>query len=253
MKGNVAVVVRRASEGDRAAWEMLVTEYSGLLWAVDPALPARRAQRADACRRPGSRLFEHLDDIREPERLRGGCATTVRRACLESLRGSKREEPVESLHEQPGRSVPATPSPTTACPVRSALRREHQALVRRVLADLPEQAPSADGPAAGGSGPELREVSAQLGMPVGQHRPDPGPDPGPDAGDARGVRPERPGAVMNTRSQSFGSPIAMPTMPTTTGATTAWAVCHCGQALDVWAGRHCTRCGTRIARPGSPA
>jgi hypothetical protein len=35
---------------------------------------------------------------------------------------------------------------------------------------------------------------------------------------------------------------------TTTQARTASAVCGCGQDLDVCAGSHCPRCGTRFAR-----
>ncbi len=171
MKGNVAVVVRRASEGDRAAWEMLVTEYSGLLWAVTRRFRLDEAQRADAVQTTWLRLFEHLDDIREPESLPGWLATTVRRVCLESLRGSKREEPIESLHEHAGSVGARNAEPDDTCPVRSALRREHQALVRRVLAELPDKHRRLMNLLLAAPAPSYREVSAQLGMPVGSIGP----------------------------------------------------------------------------------
>jgi len=85
MNGNqVTSLVRRAREGDCAAWELLYEEYSRLLWGVARRFRLDDHQRADAVQTTWLRLLESVDDIRDPARLPGWLATTVRRTCSAS-------------------------------------------------------------------------------------------------------------------------------------------------------------------------
>ena len=166
-----AAIVRRACEGDRDAWEQLVAEYTGLLWGVARRYRLDDAQRADAVQTTWLRLFEHLGDLREPERLPGWLATTVRRTCLEALRGAKREQPVEFLTELPAMADPRGAGTEDDSPERSAVRREHQTIIRHVLAELPEEQQRLMRLLHAAPAPSYQQVSAQLGMPVGSIGP----------------------------------------------------------------------------------
>lgn len=167
----MADIVRRASEGDAEAWELIVQEYSNLLWSVVRRFRLNDAQGADAVQTTWLRLLEHLDDIREPERLGGWLATTVRRACLQTLRGYKREELVDGLPEQAADSTERHAQRESVCPARSVVRTEHRTMVHRALAELPEDHRRLMNLLLATPAPSYREVSATLGMPVGSIGP----------------------------------------------------------------------------------
>jgi RNA polymerase sigma factor (sigma-70 family) len=167
----VAVIVRRAGEGDDEAWEQLVREYSNLLWSVVRGFRLNDAQAADAVQTTWLSLLEHVEDIREPERLGGWLATTARRACLQTLRGSRREELVDCLREPSPYAPDRRPEPEEVCPARSVVRREHRTMVHRALAELPEEQRRLMNLLLSVPAPSYQEVSAKLGMPVGSIGP----------------------------------------------------------------------------------
>src|SRR4051794_41818373 len=78
----VTVLVRRAAAGQQTAWEVLVDEYSPLVWSVVRGFRLGHTQAADAAQMTWLRLVEHLPDIRDPERLPGWLRTTARRGGL---------------------------------------------------------------------------------------------------------------------------------------------------------------------------
>lgn len=166
-----ATIVRRARKGEHDAWEQLVAEYSGMLWGVARRYRLDDAQQADVVQTTWLRLFEHLDDLREPERLAGWLATTARRTCLETLRGAKREQPVEFLTELSALADPRDAGAEDDTPERSAVRREHQTIVRHVLAELPEEQQRLMRMLHATPAPTYQQVSARLGMPVGSIGP----------------------------------------------------------------------------------
>src|SRR4051794_41383108 len=81
----VTVLVRRAAAGQQTAWEVLVHEYSPLVWSVVRGFRLGETQAADAAQTTWLRLVEHLTDIRDPERLPGWLQTTARRGGLPDL------------------------------------------------------------------------------------------------------------------------------------------------------------------------
>ena len=91
--GGVTELVRRAQQGEQAAWDALVERYTRLLWSVARAHRLSANDAADVVQMTWLLLVEHLDQIRDPERLPGWLATTARRECLRTLRLSNRERP----------------------------------------------------------------------------------------------------------------------------------------------------------------
>jgi DNA-directed RNA polymerase specialized sigma24 family protein len=88
---DVAALVGDAAAGDQRAWDALVSEFSGLVWAVARAHRLSEADAADVSQATWVRLFEHLDRITDPTRVGAWLATTTRRECLRVLRGAQRQ------------------------------------------------------------------------------------------------------------------------------------------------------------------
>ncbi len=86
----VALLVRRAAEGDRAAWERLVDKYARLIWAITRDFKLGESDAADVAQATWLRLLEHIDRINYPERVGSWIAATARNECLRSLAARKR-------------------------------------------------------------------------------------------------------------------------------------------------------------------
>ena len=87
----MADTVRRAADGDRAAWEVIVENFSGLLWSVCRSYRLEPSDAAEVVQTTWLRLLENIGGIREPERLGGWLATTARREALRLHRLHGRE------------------------------------------------------------------------------------------------------------------------------------------------------------------
>jgi RNA polymerase sigma factor (sigma-70 family) len=91
-----AELVARCRAGDEQAWNELVTRFSRYVYGI--AVQAFRLPEADAedvfqdC---FSRVYEHLDKLRDDAALRPWIGQLTRRLCIDRLRGSSREQPVE--------------------------------------------------------------------------------------------------------------------------------------------------------------
>jgi len=155
----LAELVQSASEGDQAAWNALVERFNGLLWATARAHRLSPSDSAEVVQTTWLRLVEHLDRIRDRDRLGAWLATTARRECLRLIRHGSREFAASDLAELDGRSE--TPVGTAILFAErdealwrafSALGERCQALLRLLIADEP---------------PSYEEISAALGMPIG--------------------------------------------------------------------------------------
>jgi len=163
---SVTDLVRRASEGDQRAWEVLVDRYAGLVWSVTRAYRLGPSDAADVHQVTWLRLVEHLGRLREPQALPGWIATTARRECITVLRRSGRQIPVDIELDAPAaRDVDAPPldarlvADERADALRAAfdtLPPSCQVLLRLLMADPP---------------PSYQQVSATLDMPIGSIGP----------------------------------------------------------------------------------
>jgi RNA polymerase sigma factor (sigma-70 family) len=97
-----ADLVHAAGSGDRDAWNALVERYSSMVWAVARSHRLTAADAADVSQTTWLRLLDHLDDIRQPERVGAWLATTARRESLRVIRMSQRQVtmPNENIAER---------------------------------------------------------------------------------------------------------------------------------------------------------
>jgi RNA polymerase sigma factor (sigma-70 family) len=160
---DVTRLVALATESDQVAWNALVDEFGGVVWAATRAYRLSAPDAADVFQTTWMRLIEHLDRIEDPTRLGSWLSTTARRECLNVIRRSARLIP----HSDDLADLPSdAPHPDerliaeqNAAAVQAALRQlgaRDRALLR-MLAD--ERAPS------------YQEISAALGMAIGSVGP----------------------------------------------------------------------------------
>ncbi len=160
---DLAELVTAAAGGDQRAWDALVSEFSGLVWAVARAHRLGEADAADVSQATWVRLFEHLDRIADPTRVGAWLGTTARRECLRILRGAQRqvlfgdEAPYREPCDAPAEAALIAAERDIA--VRKCfgrLRHSDQALLRLLMAE---------------PRPAYEEISAALNMPIGSIGP----------------------------------------------------------------------------------
>ena len=83
-------LVDRARRGDQEAWTVLVTRIKNVVWKTVNGFRLGSGDAEDAFAATFFRLAEHIDTIREPERLPGWVATTARNESLAILRRNRR-------------------------------------------------------------------------------------------------------------------------------------------------------------------
>jgi RNA polymerase sigma factor (sigma-70 family) len=167
----VTVLIHRAAEGDPAAWDAIVDEFAGLLWSVVRGFRLNEAQSADAVQTTWLRLVEHVADLREPEHVAGWLKTTAHRVCLQVIRQGGREQLVDWDEDRGPVSGVRCDGPDEDGPEAAALRQEHQVLVRRALAELPDRHRQLMELLIASPPISYQDISTRLGMPVGSIGP----------------------------------------------------------------------------------
>ncbi len=159
----VAALVTAAANGDTRAWDALVKEFGGMIWAVARAHRLRDSDAADVSQSTWLRLLENLQRLNEPARVGAWLATTARRECLRVLRDNGRcVLPGDDFPEHESADI----QPVDALVTRerddalwrgfSRLRESDQALLRILMAD---------------PRPAYEEIAASLDMPIGSIGP----------------------------------------------------------------------------------
>lgn len=96
----VDLLVRAAGAGDEHAWNSLVEQFSGLLWAVARSYRLDDATAADVVQECWYRLARNLDQIREPGRVAAWLTTTAKHESLRVLRRLDRQQPTDFEDER---------------------------------------------------------------------------------------------------------------------------------------------------------
>jgi RNA polymerase sigma factor (sigma-70 family) len=158
-----AALVRRAASGDAAAWNGLVERFGGLVWSIARAHRLSDADAADVSQTTWLRLVEHLDRIRQPERVGAWIAATARNECLRVLRLSGRQV---LTGDDPETADLDTPPPGAAL-----LETERDAALWRAFATLTERCRMLLRVLVADPAPSYEEVAAALSMPIGSLGP----------------------------------------------------------------------------------
>ncbi len=92
-----AELIARCRAGDPDAWRELVERYSRYVYAITQAfrLPSHDAE--DVFQDTFARAYERLHTLRDDDAFRPWLASLTRRLCIDRLRASAREQPLEDL------------------------------------------------------------------------------------------------------------------------------------------------------------
>ncbi|MGH3770739.1 MAG: RNA polymerase sigma factor [Pseudonocardiaceae bacterium] len=90
-------LLAHASSGDSQAWEEIVRQYGGLVYATVRSYRLQDDDALDAVQMTWLRLTENVHRVQFPERLGGWLATTARRECLRILhdRAKRASDPLD--------------------------------------------------------------------------------------------------------------------------------------------------------------
>ena len=132
-----ADLVKACRAGDESAWNELVDRYQRLIFAIPRRAGLSEEQASDVLQEVFLTLFEKLDEIREPDRIRSWIVTTAKFKTWGIVRGEK------GLHS-PG-TEEEMEQEMAAIPDRSPLademliELEQQHLIRSALKKLEER------------------------------------------------------------------------------------------------------------------
>lgn len=158
-------LLRRATERDWAAWNMLVSRFGWLVLRAGRRIGLNHADAADAAQLTWLRLLEHAHQIREPDRLPAWLTATARREGLRLATDAKRSilcaDPttengvdrrgaVDDIYPVDGDYEPEVEQALARLPVR------YQQLLRLLMSD---------------DNPSYTEIAAQLHLPIGSIGP----------------------------------------------------------------------------------
>ncbi|MCW2569517.1 MAG: rpoE [Mycobacterium sp.] len=158
---SIAVLLGNAADGDEHAWRHLVTQYDALLRSVAYSFRLSPEHAADAAQTTWLRLIQNVDKVREPEKLGGWLACTMRRECIRALRHQQREQPTDDVPgEHTGEGVEA-----------GLLLAERDALLWSAVDRLPARQRALLIALSATPTPSYKEVGRRLGMAVGSIGP----------------------------------------------------------------------------------
>jgi RNA polymerase sigma factor (sigma-70 family) len=159
----IASLVAAAGAGDQGAWNRLVEEFGGMIWAIARAHRLRDADAADVSQATWLALVQHITRLHNPGGVGAWLATTARRECLGVLRDGGRSvlfgdggPEHESPEPGPGGALLIAERDDALWRSFSRLRASDQALLRLLTAD---------------PRPPYEEIAAALDMPIGSIGP----------------------------------------------------------------------------------
>jgi RNA polymerase sigma factor (sigma-70 family) len=99
--GSDAELVGRCRAGDPAAWNELVERFSRYVYAIcSQGFRLSEHDAEDVFQDVFTRVYTHLDRLRDDEAFRPWLAQLTRRTCIDRLRSGGRETPTEDV--EPG-------------------------------------------------------------------------------------------------------------------------------------------------------
>jgi len=93
-------LVARCRSGDPAAWRELVERYSRYVYAITQAFRLASHDAEDVFQDTFARAYERLHTLRDDDAFRPWLASLTRRLCIDRLRASAREQPLEDLEAE---------------------------------------------------------------------------------------------------------------------------------------------------------
>lgn len=132
-----AELVRECRDGSQAAWDELVGRYQRLIYAIPRRAGLSDEQAADVFQEVFLTLFEKIDELEQPEKVRSWIVTTAKFKTWAVVRASKGIYSPESEEEMELEMANLADRSPLADQVLIELEQQH--LIRAALAQLEER------------------------------------------------------------------------------------------------------------------
>ena len=162
--GGVAALVEGAARSEADAWEALVRRLGKMVAAIARSHGLNEADVADIAQTVWLRLLEHIDSIRNPERVAGWLATTTRNECMRVWRQRNK---VTLLADPNLLDLLADESE----PEAKIDTHDRDVQLRAAVATLPTQHQAILGMLMADPAPSYLQVAGELNIPVGSIGP----------------------------------------------------------------------------------
>jgi RNA polymerase sigma factor (sigma-70 family) len=168
---SVTELVAAAKQGDQNAWATLVEQYQPLVHAVCSRFRLSKSDVEDASQTVWLQLVRNLDKLRDARALPGWIETTTTNTCLALLKALNREVPRDP-HGLGGETRSPWDRPCQQSELDEALlSQESRHAIQRGLVELPSKQQELLRLLAADPPMTYRQISQQLGMPVGSIGP----------------------------------------------------------------------------------
>lgn len=163
-----AQLIAACRAGDADAWDALVARYERLIYTIPLRYGLTSAEADDVFQTVWLKLLQHLDNLREPNRVAAWLVTTARRECWNRRRGAHHE----NVQVMAPESLPEDSWVEELTPEQIVLRYDQHRAVRQAIGRLGERCRQLlrslyYDPAE----PTYAEIAARLDMPVGSIGP----------------------------------------------------------------------------------
>jgi RNA polymerase sigma factor (sigma-70 family) len=132
-----AQLIRECREGSDRAWDDLIARYQRLIFAIPRRAGLNEEQAADVFQEVFLTLFEKLDDIQQPEKVRSWIVTTAKFKTWAAVRASKGQYSPESEEEMDQEMANLADKSPLADEMLVELEQQH--LIRTALKKLEDR------------------------------------------------------------------------------------------------------------------
>ena len=132
-----AELVLACRRGDEAAWNTLVNRYQRLIFTIPRRAGLSEEQSADVFQEVFLTLFEKLDEIEQPEKIRAWLVTTAKFKTWGAVRGQKNFYSPATEEEMEAEMASLSDKSPLADEVLIELEQQHQ--IRTALTELEER------------------------------------------------------------------------------------------------------------------
>lgn len=131
-------LVQACRRGDETAWEALVRRYQRLIYTIPRRAGLNEDLAAEVFQEVFATLFEKLDELENPERLKAWMVTTARRKTWRLFSREKRTEGFEGGDEEGDLELSKLPD-SSPLPDEMLVQLEEQHQVRAAVSSLDER------------------------------------------------------------------------------------------------------------------
>lgn len=132
-----ALLIKRCRKGDQTAWDELVERYQRLIYTIPRRAGLNDEQAADVFQDVFLTLFQKIDEIEQPERIRSWIVTTAKFKTWGLIRGTKGFYAPETEEEMENEMASLADDAPLADDLLIELEEQH--MIRTALTKLEER------------------------------------------------------------------------------------------------------------------